>query len=118
MPRAPKKCGQVGCNERITGKTYCPDHEAAKRNASTWGRGSTRQSRKERELVLNAWPHCYLGYEGCTVRSTEDDHVIPKGEGGTDDLSNRRGACRHCHKIKSQREAARARRRRFRDPSQ
>lgn len=74
----------------------------------TWGRGSTRQSRREREQVLTGWPTCYLRYPGCTGTSTEDDHVIPKWRGGSDDLTNRRGACHHCHGIKSRREAAEA----------
>lgn len=77
----------------------------------TWGRGSTRQSRRERAAVLAAWPSCYLRYPGCTIRATEDDHVVPLSQGGTDDLANRRGACRSCHRAKSQREAAAGRRR-------
>ena len=72
----------------------------------TWGRGSTRQSRRERAQVLATWPTCYLAYPGCTGISTEDDHVIPLSQGGTLALTNRRGACHHCHRIKSQREAA------------
>jgi len=72
----------------------------------TWGRGSTRQSRREREQVLAAWPTCHLRYPGCTIVSTDDDHVIPKSQDGSDDLANRRGACHHCHRIKSQRESA------------
>ena len=38
-------------------------------------RGSTRQSRTQRATVLTNYPTCYLGYNGCTVHSTEDDHV-------------------------------------------
>jgi len=52
---------------------------------------------------------CYLQYPGCTHTSTEDDHVIPIWQGGTNDLRNRKGACHHCHRIKSLREAAQAR---------
>lgn len=76
----------------------------------TWARGSTRQSRRERAQVLAAWPICYLQYPGCTTVATEDDHVIPLSQGGSDSLDNRRGACRQCHRIKSQREAAAGRR--------
>jgi 5-methylcytosine-specific restriction enzyme A len=70
-----------------------------------WGRGSTRRSRTERAEVLRRWPICYLQYDGCTLTATEDDHVTPLAHGGTDDLSNRRGACHHCHQIKSRRES-------------
>lgn len=110
MPRAPKRCGHPGCETRVTAKTYCPEHEAQARDRSSWGRGSTRQSRRERAEVLRRWPTCHLRYDGCTVTSTQDDHVVPLSQGGTDDLANRRGACEHCHRVKSQREAAQARR--------
>lgn len=110
MPRAPKHCGRTGCLTRVTGRTYCDQHQTELQNASGWGRGSTRQSRREREQVLAASPTCYLGYAGCTTESTEDDHVIPLSQGGSNDLSNRRGACANCHGIKSRREAARSKR--------
>lgn len=109
MPRAPKKCGRQGCEVRVVGRTYCPQHAAEAQAPGSWGRGSTRQSRREREQVLAAWPTCYLQYDCCTRVSTEDDHVIPLSQGGSDDLSNRRGACGPCHRRKSQREAAEGR---------
>lgn len=84
----------------------------------TWARGSTRQSRRERELVLAMWPTCHLRYPGCTVVSTDDDHVINKAQGGTDALANRRGACAHCHRIKSQRESAQGRTQARRRPTE
>lgn len=110
MPRAPKRCGHLGCSQTVTGKPYCPTHETQARDRSTWGRGSTRRSRNERAEVLKHWPTCYLRYEGCTGLATQDDHVIPVWQGGSNDLSNRRGACANCHRIKSQREATEARR--------
>lgn len=73
---------------------------------------STRQSRRERQQVLAAWPVCYLGYPDCTIDSTEDDHVIPLAEGGTHALHNRRGACHNCHTIKTRAEAQRGKKRR------
>jgi len=110
MPRAPKKCGRQGCEQRTTSK-YCPEHTAETqwRRGPTDRTGSTRQSRREREIVLAREPACYLRYEGCTGTPTEDDHVIPVSQGGTDALDNRRGACHHCHRIKSLHEAARSR---------
>jgi 5-methylcytosine-specific restriction protein A len=109
MPRAPKKCGRAGCTTRIVGRTYCDQHETEYRERSSWGRGSTRRSRRERTIVLTRDPTCYLRYDGCTGAATEDDHVIPKWRGGSDDLSNRRGACHSCHRKKSLAEAAEAR---------
>jgi len=79
-------------------------------------KGSTRASRALRDHVLRMYPHCYLHYPGCTGTSTEDDHVIPLSAGGTDHIANHRGACHHCHAIKTQREAQAARRARKRPP--
>lgn len=62
------------------------------------------------------WPTCYLQYDGCTRHSNEDEHVIPLHLGGTDDLSNHRGACTSCHKKKTQSEAQQARPSRRRQP--
>ena len=67
--------------------------------------GSTRRSRAVRATVLTHWPVCHLRYPGCTMHSTEDDHVTPLSQGGTDALDNRRGACHHCHTIKTRAEA-------------
>lgn len=72
-------------------------------------KGSTRASRALRADVLRYWPHCYLRYPGCTTVSTEDDHVIPLSQGGSDHWDNHRGACAHCHQLKTQREAQAAR---------
>lgn len=72
----------------------------------TWARGSTRQSRTLRARVLKLHPVCYLKFPGCTVVSTEDDHVIPLSQGGSDHIDNHRGACAPCHRIKTQTEAA------------
>lgn len=112
MPRAPKKCGRPVCETRVTARTYCPVHEAEQRELSTWGRGSTRQSRREREQALAACPTCYLDYEGCTIIATEDDHIIPLSQGGSNDIANHAGACTHCHAIKSKHEAATSHRKR------
>ena len=74
-------------------------------------RGSTRQSRHQRAIVLANWHTCYIQGPGCTMVATEDDHVIPLSQGGTDDLANRRGACASCHKRKTAAESGAARRR-------
>ena len=72
--------------------------------------GSTRQQRAQRAQILERDPLCYLRYTGCTGASTEEDHVIPLAQGGDRwSYSNRRGACHHCHGIKTRAEAAAAR---------
>lgn len=80
----------------------------------TWGRGSTRASRKLRARILQDKPLCHLNYPGCTLVATEDDHVTPLSQGGTDHPSNHAGACSHCHNIKSRHEAAQGRARKSR----
>ena len=55
---------------------------------------------------------CQLAYAGCTGWATDADHIIPVFEGGDDEMANGQAACPACHKIKTQAEAARARRRR------
>lgn len=79
-------------------------------------RGSTRASRALRTRTLAAWPVCHLRYPGCTSTSTDDDHVIPLAQGGSDHPANHRGACHHCHTIKTQAEAAAGRRAKTRQP--
>ncbi len=93
----------------VVGRIYCPTHEREMQKRTGWGRGSTRKSRATREIVLRNHPVCYLRYPGCTIVATEDEHVLPRAQGGSDALSNRKGACHHCHQIKTQREAAQAR---------
>jgi 5-methylcytosine-specific restriction enzyme A len=109
MPRAPKQCGRRGCITLVVGRNYCDEHAIEQRASSSWGRGSTRQSRRERAIVLAREPRCYLNYQGCTGASEEADHEIPLWRGGPRGIDNQRGACAHCHGIKSRREAAEAR---------
>jgi len=71
---------------------------------------STRLQRKQRAFILARDPQCYLGYDGCTIVSTIEDHVIPLAQGGDRwSFSNRRGVCEPCHKVKTQAEAQAAR---------
>jgi 5-methylcytosine-specific restriction enzyme A len=107
--RAPKKCGHRDCETRVVGRSYCDQHRAQMLARSTWGRGSTRQSRRERAIVLTREPTCYLHYPGCTGHATEADHVIPLHRGGPPGIENQRGACHPCHLIKTQRETASSR---------
>ncbi|MCT7656154.1 HNH endonuclease [Oceanimonas sp. NS1] len=39
------------------------------------------------------------------------DHILCKAEGGTDKAANLEAICSHCHKVKTQAEARRARER-------
>lgn len=78
----------------------------------TWGKGRphTRAYRKDTARVLARCGHrCEIRGPNCTGVATEDDHIIPKSAGGSDAMSNRRGACATCHGEKTQAEAHAAR---------
>lgn len=80
----------------------------------TWGEGSTRQSRKTRAFVLaRADYRCEIQGPECIGEATEDDHIIPRSQGGDEhDPSNRQAACKPCHaeKTKAERLAGKAKR--------
>lgn len=71
----------------------------------TWGRGSTRAWRTLRAQILKRDPACRIGDAGCTVVSTEVDHIANIECGGTDNPDNLRGVCHSCHQRKTKREA-------------
>ncbi|WP_158216140.1 HNH endonuclease [Pseudomonas sp. DrBHI1] len=48
---------------------------------------------------------------GKRLSASEVDHILPKSQGGTDDLANLRAINHDCHKAKTEREAREARRR-------
>lgn len=45
---------------------------------------------------------------GRVTPATECDHVVPKFDGGTDEIDNLQAICRQCHADKTQREAKKA----------
>lgn len=65
MPRAPKKCGNTACQERVSGRTYCPTHQAehdARANTTQRGYGATHQAARRVALAQHVdgtlCPHC------------------------------------------------------------
>lgn len=55
-----------------------------------------------RRTVLNRDKNtCQLQYQGCSLRATDVDHIIP---GDDHNLNNLQGACSSCHSKKSARE--------------
>jgi 5-methylcytosine-specific restriction endonuclease McrA len=61
-----------------------------------------------RARILRRDPICRIAGPGCTIRSTEVDHIT-RGAGDHD--ANLQGVCHACHQAKTQAEAAAARRR-------
>lgn len=54
MPRAPKRCGRTGCEVRVIGKTYCPDHARRPPSKSSIAARDPRE-RARRKAVVDAW---------------------------------------------------------------
>lgn len=60
-------------------------------------RGGRAQQELTRQVLARYGRGCWLKLPGCTKIATTKDHVIPYAQGGTDDLSNFRPACRSCN---------------------
>ncbi len=80
----------------------------------TWGTGNWPIPTKVTKAVRRRDVYCQLNYHGCTQHIDEVDHIIPISVSGLDrrhahDPSTLQGVCRHCHNIKTQREACIAR---------
>jgi 5-methylcytosine-specific restriction protein A len=108
MPRAPKKCGRTGCTERVTGQTYCAQHQPIGWKSGGRARTDTAESKAWRRAVLDRchW-RCEILGPRCQGRATQADHIRNVAAGGNEhDLANGQGACKPCHDEKTQREAA------------
>lgn len=110
MPRAPRKCSIIGCENRITNTRYCADHTVHGWTGRSHAQGA--QHRAWRTAVLKRDKGiCQLKLNGCTVRATEADHITNVKSGGEKyNVDNGRAACTHCHKQKTQQESIEARR--------
>jgi len=54
MPRAPKACGRLGCEARVSGRTYCDEH--ARRPLSPSARAARDPDERARRLeAVTAW---------------------------------------------------------------
>jgi 5-methylcytosine-specific restriction protein A len=71
-----------------------------------------KHGRKHRQtaawVIAKAGGLCQIQGQHCIRVATEDDHIVPLFEGGTDALTNHQAACSPCHCAKTQAEAARA----------
>ncbi|TFD27508.1 HNH endonuclease signature motif containing protein [Cryobacterium cryoconiti] len=109
MPRAPKKCGQRTCETRVVARPYCPEHTVAWAGSTASSRAPRSKTQRDRILARDPICRCpgcaRCTQHGCTQPSTDDDHVLNVGRGGTEDDSNHQGLCSPCHKRKTQLEA-------------
>jgi 5-methylcytosine-specific restriction endonuclease McrA len=56
--------------------------------------------RRNRLIAIQREPLCHWRLPGCTGKSTQADHLRPVSRGGTNDLSNLVGSCRHCNEAR------------------
>lgn len=112
---APKPCSHPGCGVLVRdGTSRCPKHPkvnsyADKARGTRHQRGYGTAWDKLRAQVIERddglcqpCEHKQLITLGSAV-----DHITPKAEGGTDDLTNLQCICRACHLAKTADEAKR-----------
>lgn len=118
MPHAaPKPCRKIGCGRLVRDRSgYCDAHQSASKRPSNFSKSQSRHERgygwaweKLRKVVLAR--DCGL-CQPCSIadRVTPGnivDHIVPKAEGGTDDLENLQVICKPCHVRKTAAESAR-----------
>lgn len=83
--------------------TACDHYQAGQSAATLAGAYQGEWPRIRRHVLDRDGRTCQLQLPGCTLVATTADHVVPLNRGGTDDLSNLRGACLRCNSKKQDR---------------
>lgn len=117
--RPQRICRSVACKElHRNANGYCEQHQeqaaawvnSRKKSATDRGYGAAWRRLRSRVLKRDGWlcrcSECVA--TGRIKEASEVDHIIPKFEGGTDELSNLQAINVECHRLKTQGEAARA----------
>lgn len=100
MPRAPKKCGRLGCEARVTGRTYCPDHAKRPPSPSSIAARDPAESARRARAVAS-WikhnGHVCSGYErpAHPSRDLTAAHSTAVARGGKDSALT--VLCRSCN---------------------
>jgi 5-methylcytosine-specific restriction endonuclease McrA len=84
----------------IPGRSRCRAH------ASGWDAKPKSRDRAyvdgrylaNRKMVLAREPTCHWRLPGCTLKSTQADHIIAVSRGGSNGLENLVGACESCNR--------------------
>lgn len=102
MPRAPKKCGEFGCDERVVGRTYCSRHvrvSPSSRAANLPGERARRAAAVAAWVRVHGW--VCPGYERPPhpSRDLTAAHSVAVAHGGVD--SELGVLCRSCNSRQS-----------------
>lgn len=85
--------------------THRPDAGSPRAKPSSTERGYGSRWQRIRAHVLRTQPLCRPCFaDGRVTAATEVDHVVPKVDGGGDEIDNLQPICRRCHADKSARE--------------
>jgi hypothetical protein len=114
QPQPPRRCMTDKCPyPAVKGRSRCYkcgsswDKKPRSRDAAYRGDWPAL-----RERVLKEQQTCQLRLPGCTVVSTEVDHIHNVGSGGGNDPSNLQAVCASCHRKKTHAESNAGKRRR------
>ena len=78
---------------------WANDRLARRRSDATY---DARYRRNRDEAMRRANWRCQLRIEGvCIGAASECDHVVSVADGGSNDVSNLRAACRPCHRART-----------------
>lgn len=111
--RAKMICRHPGCNRLVDIAGYCELHSqdatgwfrTSKGNSSARGYGGRWRLLRRQVLERDSYLCCECGRAGRIAAASEVDHIVPKSQGGTDDLSNLQSLCPRCHRAKTQQES-------------
>lgn len=108
-----RKCNHPGCDRLIESGRFCESHKGdvwqKHGKAHTYGGDWAR--RRAYVMARDEYLCQPCLKAGRVTQAAHVDHIIPVAEGGTDGLDNLQAICESCHKVKTQEEAKRGRRR-------
>lgn len=111
--RAKMICRHPGCGRLIEIAGYCDKHKqdatgwfrTSKGSSSARGYGGRWRLLRQQVLERDSYLCCECARVGRVSAASDVDHIVPKSQGGTDDLSNLQSLCPSCHRAKTQAES-------------